>query len=178
MRKTILSREAGFTLLEVVFAVGILAIGIMGYTSLKISNRYSWVFAKDLTQAVPFTAAQLEGLLLGGYESAEMGGANLSGEPTKTYTRTLTAAEYLVNSGGDVLGAGDLPVGGKNWATWRGVNSSSSSERTFVDFAPSEVGWTVYGECPSELCKMVVFDSKWGSGGSRAMDITQIQVRQ
>jgi len=173
---TMLRREAGFTILEVVFAVGILAIGIMGYSSLKISNRYSWVFAKDLTQAVPFTTTQLEGLLLDGYESAALGGTNLSGVPGKMYTSTVTAATYQTQSGGDILGVGDLPVGGANWFTYSGVSSASNTEKTFVDFTPTQVSWTVYGECPSELTKMVVFSSQWGSG-SRGMDIIQVQVR-
>jgi prepilin-type N-terminal cleavage/methylation domain-containing protein len=64
MRKKYLPGERGFTLLEVVFAVGILAIGMMGYTALKVSNRYSWVFARNLTLALNVTTSNLEGLRL------------------------------------------------------------------------------------------------------------------
>lgn len=67
MRNSLANRQDGFTLLEVVFAVGILAIAMMGYTSLKVSNRYSWVFSKNLSQAVQLTGANLEGLLMAGY---------------------------------------------------------------------------------------------------------------
>lgn len=173
MNNATFARQKGFTILEVVFAVGILAIGIMGYTSLKISNRYSWVFSKDLTQAVPFTSSQLEGLLLDGYESVEMGGTNLA---SGTVTFTRTAADYQISSGGDILGVGDLPVGGANWVNWRGVNSAPGSETTFVNFSPAQVSWTVYGECPTELNKMVVFDTTWGNG-NRSMRITQVRGR-
>jgi len=180
MQNSRLWQEKGFTILEVVFAVSILAIGIMGYTSLKISNRYSWVFAKDLTQAVPFTNTQWEGMLLGGYDGDAMGGPNLSGMPGKTYTNTITAANYAVNSGafGDVLGVGDVSVGGSNWLNWHGVTTpgGTPTEKTFVDFSPSQVSWTVYGECPSELAKMVIITTLWGNG-SRTMNITQAQVR-
>jgi len=176
MQNTRLGQEKGFTILEVVFAAGILAIGILGYTSLKVSNRYSWVFAKDLSQAVPFTTTQWDGLLLSGYESAAMGGTNMAvWGPTKIYSQTVTAANYAVNSGvGDAMGVGDLPVGGANWVNWLGVQTPNGTptEKTFVDFTPSQVSWTVFGETPTALSKMVVITTTWGNG-SRSMNITE-----
>ncbi|MBU0673259.1 MAG: prepilin-type N-terminal cleavage/methylation domain-containing protein [Proteobacteria bacterium] len=47
--------EGGFSLLEVVFALGILAIGIMGYSTLKTSSKFSQVYSRDLSQAVMLT---------------------------------------------------------------------------------------------------------------------------
>lgn len=94
MRNLLVNRQDGFTLLEVVFAVGILAIGMLGYTSLKVSNRYSWFFAKNLTQAVQLTAANLEGLLMAGYNDARlMSDGNHSSASADTYyvTPPLTA---------------------------------------------------------------------------------------
>ena len=70
MRNLLANRQGGFTLLEVVFAVGILAIGMMGYTVLKVSNRYSWFFSKNLSQAVQMTNSNLEGLRMAGYNDA------------------------------------------------------------------------------------------------------------
>ena len=178
MNRTYLSSNKGFTILEVVFAVSILAIGILGYTSLKISNRYSWVFAKDLTQAVPFSVTQIEGLRLEGYESAAMGGPNLSAVPGRTYSSSMTAALYSASNGGDTLGVGDMPVGISSWGGWLGVQTPNGTptEKTFVDFAPSTVSWVVKAECPSELSKLAVLTTEWG-GGNRMMNIIQVQVR-
>jgi prepilin-type N-terminal cleavage/methylation domain-containing protein len=67
MNKLLLSREQGFTILEVVFAVSILAIGIMGYTALKTSNMYSWFFSKNMSQAVQLTGSNLEAMWMAGY---------------------------------------------------------------------------------------------------------------
>ena len=67
MHSLLTNREKGFTILEVVFAVSILAIGLMGYTALKISNKYSWFFAKNMSQAVQLTDTNLEALRMAGY---------------------------------------------------------------------------------------------------------------
>lgn len=65
-----ITRENGFTVLEVVFACSILAIGIMGYTILKSSSRHSRVYSKNLSQAIHLTSSELEGLLVEGYNSS------------------------------------------------------------------------------------------------------------
>jgi len=100
MPTTFLSREKGFTLLEVVFAVGILAIGIMGYTSLKISNKFSWVFAKNLSQAVLLTGANLEGLWMVGYHDVGwMSAGNHTGadKNDNNNTPTVKAGDFSAN---------------------------------------------------------------------------------
>jgi prepilin-type N-terminal cleavage/methylation domain-containing protein len=128
------NRQRGFTLLEVVFAVSILAIGIMGYTSLKISNRYSWVFAKDLSQAVNLTATQLEELLRYGYYNARMA----VDVDTKIGVQTYAPTAYATAYPGDSLVSGD--------------------------FIPSEVSWKVVDECPTVRTKMVIYTTTWGGG--------------
>lgn len=64
-----IKREEGFTILEVVFAVSILAIGIMGYTTLKSSSRYSRTYSKQLSQSIQLTASQLEDFWIRGFNS-------------------------------------------------------------------------------------------------------------
>jgi len=148
MRNFSLNREQGFTILEVVFAVSILAIGIMGYTALKVSNRYSLFYAKNLSQAVRLTGAQLEGLLLSGYDSDEMDGITNGG------VYDLLASSY------DLTNAVD--------------QAEYSRHFTAGDFTADEVNWTVKEQCPSELTKLVSFTTVWGS---KSLTIAQVQVR-
>lgn len=148
MRSLALSRERGFTLLEVVFAVSILAIGIMGYAILKTSNRFSMFSAKNLTQAVQLTASRMEGLLLEGYHADDLdpvtnGGVYTFNANTYDLTNAVDRAEY---------------------------------SRLFMsgDFTADQVTWTVRDHCPSELTKLVTVTTVWGS---RNLTIPQVQVR-
>lgn len=150
MRNLHVNRQGGFTLLEVVFAVGILAIGIMGYTSLKISNRFSWVFAKNLTQAVQLTAGNLEGLLMAGYKDVGWMGVG-----SHSVTVEADGTHTVVN----------------------GVNDANLEPNVSAgDFDASTVTWTVREKCPSELTKLVTYRTEW-SDGSSYMTIPQVQVR-
>ena len=151
MGKSFLSREKGFTLLEVVFAVGILAIGIMGYTSLKVSNRFSWIFAKNLSQAVQMSVSNLEGLLVAGYNDV---GWMSAGDHSVAVN--ADGSHTVVNALND---SGDEPA----------VDSG--------DFSASGVGWTVIDNCPSELTKLVVHTTNWNTGGAKSVEFVQVQVR-
>jgi prepilin-type N-terminal cleavage/methylation domain-containing protein len=63
-------QEKGFTLIELSFAVTILAIGILGYTLLKSSNRYSDQYSKETSQAIELSRGQLEEFIGMDYDSA------------------------------------------------------------------------------------------------------------
>jgi prepilin-type N-terminal cleavage/methylation domain-containing protein len=104
MNSLLLSREKGFTILEVVFAVSILAIGIMGYTALKTSNMYSWWFSKNMSQAVQLTGSNLEAMWMAGYNDD---GWLSEGDHT----------EADANASGDSapLVAGDFTASGITW---------------------------------------------------------------
>lgn len=112
MRKTFPSVESGFTLLEVVFAVSILAIGMMGYTALKISNRFSWAFARDLTQSLQLTGANLEGLRMAGYND---GGWMTAGTHSQTSVNDAGATPLLQS--------GDFTASGVAWTVREGCPS-------------------------------------------------------
>ncbi len=104
MNSLLLGREKGFTILEVVFAVSILAIGLLGYTSLKISNRYSWFFSKNMSQAVQLTGSNLEGMLMAGYNDD---GWLTAGAHTQADTNADLVAPTLI--------AGDFEASGVDW---------------------------------------------------------------
>jgi len=131
--------EKGFTILEVVFAVSILAIGIMGYTALKTSNMYSWYFSKNLSLAVQLTDSNLEDLQMAGYNDTGWMDAG-------------THSQYSTNDFGD---APDQSAG---------------------DFTASGLKWTVKDKCPSELTKMVQYETHWNNDNN-IVTITQVQVR-
>lgn len=151
MRNPVLSENKGFTLLEVVFAVGILAIGMMGYTALKISNRYSWVFAKDLSLAVQLSGANLERFLMTGFHDS---GWMSEGDHSVTVNADGTHAL----------------VGGQNAA-------AKEPDVESGDFTADRVAWTVREKCPSDLTKMVTYTTEWDVGGAKSMNMTQVQVR-
>jgi prepilin-type N-terminal cleavage/methylation domain-containing protein len=100
MNDKVLGSERGFTILEVVFAVSILAIGIMGYTALKTSNMYSWFFSKNMSQAVQLTGSNLEWMMMAGYNddgwltagNHTQADANASGE-----TASLSAGDFTAS---------------------------------------------------------------------------------
>lgn len=175
MSNLLLHREKGFTLLEVVFAVGILAIGILGYTSLKISNRYSWVFAKNMSQAIQLSTASMEGLLLAGYrDEGWLGDGDHSVKVNADGTLTVVNG---VNDAGqvplvstknlDLAADGTLDLSDKT----RGIMKGSGA------FTASEVKWTVKEGCPSEKSKLITYTTEWNDGRN-ALTITQVQVLQ
>lgn len=121
MRKMFRPGEKGFTLLEVVFAVGILAIGMMGYTALKVSNRYSWVFARNLTQALQLTGSNLEGLRMADYNDAGWMSAGVH-----------TQADQNDAGVGPALTAGDFAASGVTWTVREGCPSQTTKMVTYT----------------------------------------------
>jgi prepilin-type N-terminal cleavage/methylation domain-containing protein len=105
MRFFPLRNDKGFTLIELSFAVTILAIGIMGYTLLKSSNRYSSQYSVETSQAIHLTRGQLEEFIGMDYDSLFLTAG------THTYTEIdpvnplqigdfeLTNARWVVRAG-------------------------------------------------------------------------------
>jgi len=93
--------DKGFTLIELSFAVVILAIGIMGYTLLKSSNRYSSQYAKETSQAIHLTRGQLEQFIGMNYDSPDLtAGAHIyAGTMPKIGDFQLTNAQWVVRDG-------------------------------------------------------------------------------
>jgi prepilin-type N-terminal cleavage/methylation domain-containing protein len=69
MRFFLLRNNKGFTLIELSIAATILAFGILGYTLLKSSNRYSSQYSKETSQAVHITRGQLEEFIATNFDS-------------------------------------------------------------------------------------------------------------
>ncbi|MBU0674356.1 MAG: type II secretion system GspH family protein [Proteobacteria bacterium] len=81
MSTLILRKTSGFTLLEVVFAVAILAFAMLAYTTLKSSSRYSRIYSSELSQSIMLSNGELERFWLEGYNSPLMAlGSHVSGD--------------------------------------------------------------------------------------------------
>ena len=72
LKRTSSGTEKGFTLIEVVFAISILAIGIMGYVTLKASSLGSRQYAGEMTKSVLLTSGHLEEMLIEKFESNDL----------------------------------------------------------------------------------------------------------
>ncbi len=93
--------EKGFTLLEVSFAATILAIGIMGYTLLKSSNRYSRQYAMETAKAIQLSGGQLEEFMMTNYDSGFLtaGTHTHAGTMPRIGDFQLTNAQWFVRNG-------------------------------------------------------------------------------
>jgi len=93
--------DKGFTLIELSFAVVILAIGIMGYTLLKSSNRYSSQYSKETSQAIQLTRGQLEEFIGMDYDSPDLtaGSHTFAGTMPQIGDFQLTNAQWEVRDG-------------------------------------------------------------------------------
>ena len=97
MRFFSLRNDKGFTLIELSFAVTILAIGILGYTLLKTSNRYSSQYSTETTQAVLLTRAQLEEFMVMNYDSGFLtAGTHTAATMPQIGDFQLTNAQWVV----------------------------------------------------------------------------------
>jgi prepilin-type N-terminal cleavage/methylation domain-containing protein len=105
MRCFFRKNEKGFTLIELTFAVTILAIGIMGYTLLKSSNRYSRQYAMETSKAIQLSGGQLEEFMMTNYDSGFLtAGTHFFTEidpinPLQIGDFQLTNAEWFVRNG-------------------------------------------------------------------------------
>ncbi len=85
----IIGEERGFTLLEVVFAASILAMGIMGYTHLKVSSSASRNYAGNVTKSTLLTNGQMEEMLLNSYKSIDL--------TAGTHADVLRLGDFTIN---------------------------------------------------------------------------------
>ena len=105
MRFFLPQKEKGFTLIELTFAVTILAVGIMGYTLLKSSNRYSRQYAMETAKAIQLSGGQLEEFMMTNYDSGFLtAGTHLYTEidpvnPLQIGDFQLSNAQWFVSDG-------------------------------------------------------------------------------
>jgi type IV pilus modification protein PilV len=80
--------EAGFTLIEVLFAVAVLAFGILAVSSLQGSAVRGNLMAFNRTEAVALAQTQMESLMALPYEDIEDGGPAVQGNYSITWNVT------------------------------------------------------------------------------------------
>ena len=93
--------DKGFTLIELSIAVTVLAFGILGYSLLKSSNRYSSQYARETSQAIHLARGQLEEFMLTDYDSSFLtdGTHTHTGAMPQIGDFQLTNAQWQVRDG-------------------------------------------------------------------------------
>jgi type II secretory pathway pseudopilin PulG len=131
MRRSVLRNEKGFTILEAVFAAGILAFAILSYTMLKTSSRHSQVFSKQLSQAIQLSDSQMDDFARRGYN-----------DPLLSATAG-TAHQY--SELGTILQTGDFALGD---ATWTVKEGSPGALSKLIKFTGK---WNMQANPPKEF---------------------------
>jgi len=81
-------KEGGFTLIEVLVAMGILAVVLLGAANMQTSSiRYN-TMGRDLTDAIAFAEARMEEIMATPYDQVRA--ANFPVESNGTFTRRVT----------------------------------------------------------------------------------------
>jgi hypothetical protein len=125
MRRSVLRNEKGFTILEAVFAAGILAFAILSYTMLKTSSRHSQIFSKELSQAIQVTDALMDDFARLGYNHALL--AATAGTTYRQYS-ALTAPLQ----GEMQMAIGDFALDDAKWTVKEGSPGELSKTVKFT----------------------------------------------
>lgn len=125
MGRSVLHNEKGFTILEAVFAAGILAFAILSYTMMKTSSRHSQLFSKELSQAIQVTESQMDNFVRLGYNHALL--AATAGTSFRQYS-TLTAPLQ----GQMPMAIGDFALDDARWTVTEGSPGELSKTVKFT----------------------------------------------
>lgn len=119
MRMSVLRNQKGFTILEAVFAAGILAFAILSYTLMKTSSRHSQVFSKDLSQAIQLVDSQMDDFARRGYNDPLL-------------SATAGTAYHQYSELGEILQIGDFALDNAFWSVQEGTPGELSKIITFT----------------------------------------------
>ncbi|MEN8135657.1 MAG: hypothetical protein ABFS18_09005 [Thermodesulfobacteriota bacterium] len=120
MKMSILRNDDGFTILEAVFAAGILAFAILSYTLLKTSSLHSKKFSKELSQAIQLSRSQMDDFNKDGYNDAKLS--------------VVAGTRHLYSELGTLpaLQVGDFALEDANWTILDGCPSTLSKLIVFT----------------------------------------------
>jgi type IV pilus assembly protein PilV len=88
----LLTRSAGFTLLEILIAIVILSIALLALAALMATTTQNNSFGGHITEAATFAQDQLEQLLATPWDGIADGGNTISGSTGIGYTRNWVVA--------------------------------------------------------------------------------------
>jgi len=91
------SKEKGFTIIELMIAMAVLAFGILGYTFLNVSSLHNRTFSRELSQATDMASRISENLLYTAYDNPLLSDDN--GEDPATTTKHPLVGDSVGTTG-------------------------------------------------------------------------------
>ncbi len=92
----VIFKSEGFSLIEIILALFVLAIGILGYISLFGSSIRGTTFSRQYTQAVIIAQRQLDRLINSSYESVDLS-PGIHGPTTYLENGFSTNCTYIIS---------------------------------------------------------------------------------
>lgn len=145
------SSEDGFTIIEILIAMAIFAIGILGVAKMQLSSIRGNTSARTITEAVSHAQGQMERLLSLPYDNTDLDDTNNDG------TNQDTDDDGVDDDGGNF---GLDNVGANADHTWTSADGIYN------------VSWNIAVDEPVTACKRIRVIVSWQAGGRAAMQRT------
>lgn len=100
-----LDKQGGFTLIEVLIAISILTVGLLGVASMQISAMKGNYFSDKVTTALCLAEEKMEDLLAKDFSDADLSDSNILNNTNLASTTSVDSQEN-VNAAGQVVAGG------------------------------------------------------------------------
>ena len=158
--------QQGFTILEIMIAMAIFAIGILGVAQMQIQAINANAYSRLSTEAVTFAQGQVEQLLVLPYGHADLADTNQNGASNGTN-------QDLNNDGIDDNG-GDFGLGSIGAAA---DHTLSSTPPTPTD-CTYNFSWNIATDEPETDCKRIRMIVQWQDASrKKQIELDAIKVR-
>jgi len=158
MNKTTISNEKGFTLIEVLIAITVFAIGILAVSAMQISSIKGNSSSLDLTEAVNVAQDQLETMLALDYNDPDLDDDDGDG------TNEDADGNNIDDNGGD-FGLNDL------------VNPDGTNQYIGPTNVTYNIFWNIAVDEPVDEAKRIRLIVQWQEDGGRARQVVLDSVK-